>query len=72
MARKRKRDFVADVQEWSEQSGYTRSWSPSPAAGGHPLRLRGAARSLPRLALYVLLAGVVLTAVVAIFNALTS
>jgi hypothetical protein len=55
MTRKRERDFVADVQDWSEQSSSTRSWTPSPAGGSHPLRLRGAARSLPRLALYMLL-----------------
>jgi len=72
MTRKRERDFVADVQGWAEQSSSTRSWTPSPAGGSHPLRLRGAARSLPRLALYALLAGVALTAAVAIFNALTS
>jgi len=54
MGRKRKRDFLSDYQAWSDQSSYTRMWTRSPAGGGrHPLRLRGSARVLPRLALYV-------------------
>src|SRR6266550_4746277 len=33
VSRKRRGDFVGDVQRWSEQSWYTRMWSPSPAGG---------------------------------------
>src|SRR6266480_5926622 len=53
VSRKRRGDFVGDVQRWSEQSWYTRMWSPSPAGGPHPLKVPSAVWKLCLLAIGV-------------------
>lgn len=71
MSRKRKGDFLADYQAWADQSGYTRMWTRSPAGGGqHPLRLHGSARALPRLALYVVVGAIALSALLGLLDTL--
>jgi hypothetical protein len=52
--KKRKRDMVAETKRFNEQSSYTRSWQVSPVGGTNRLRLRGSARSLLPLGLWIL------------------
>jgi hypothetical protein len=52
--RKRKRDMVAETKRFNEQSTYTRSWQVSPVGGTNRLKLRGSARSLLRLGIWIL------------------
>jgi hypothetical protein len=68
MTRKRERDVVAEAQRLNEQSSYTRSWQVSPLGGPHGLRLRGAARSLPRLLLAVVVVVIALSVALAILH----